>query len=43
MEFKELKQSVETIEVPDEMQNRIIRNCHASAVHKTEENTMKTE
>ncbi len=41
MEFRERKQSVETIEMPDEMQNRIIRNCCASAVHETEENTMR--
>ena len=41
MEFRELKQSVEKIEMSDEMQNRIIRNCRASAVHKTEELTMR--
>ena len=41
MEFKELKQSVEKIKMSDEMQNRIIRNCHTSAVHKTEEITMR--
>ena len=41
MEFRELKQSVEKIEMPDEMQNRIIRNCRASAVHKMEETTMR--
>jgi len=27
MEFRELKQSVEKIEMTDAMQNRIIRNC----------------
>ena len=41
MEFRELKQSVEKIEMPDEMQHRIIRNCRASAVYKTEEITMR--
>ena len=41
MEFRELKQFVETIEMPDEMQDRIIKNCRASAVHKTEELTMR--
>lgn len=41
MEFRELKQSVETIEMPDEMQDRIIKNCRASAVHRTEEIIMK--
>ena len=41
MEFRELKQSVEKIEMSDKMQNRIIRNCRASAVHKTEELTMR--
>lgn len=41
MEFRELKQSVEKIEMSDEMQNRIIRNCCALAVHKTEEITMR--
>ena len=42
MEFREeLKQSVEKIGMSDEMQNRIIRNCRISAVHKTEEITMK--
>lgn len=41
MEFRELKQSVQKIEMPDEMQDRIIRNCRASAVHRTEEIIMK--
>ena len=41
MEFRELKQSVEKIEMSDEMQNRIIRNCRLSAVHETEEITMR--
>ncbi|MBE6995543.1 MAG: hypothetical protein E7429_02260 [Ruminococcaceae bacterium] len=41
MEFRELKQSVEKIKMSEEMQNRIIRNCRASAVHKTEEITMR--
>jgi len=41
MEFRELKQSVEKIEMSDEMQNRIIRNCRLSAVHETEEIIMK--
>ena len=42
MEFRELKQSVEKIEMSDEMQNRIIKNCRLSAVHELEESTMKT-
>ena len=41
MEFRELKQSVEKIEMSEEMQNRIIRNCRLSAVHEQEEITMK--
>ena len=41
MEFGGLKQSVEKIEMPEEMKQRIIRNCRLSAAHKTEEITMK--
>ena len=43
MEFRELKQSVQKIEMPAEMQDRIIRNCRASAVHKTEETIMRNK
>ena len=41
MECKALKQSVEKIEMPDEMKQRIIRNCRLSAAHETEETTMR--
>ena len=41
MEFRALKQSVEKIEMSDEMKKRIIRNCRESAVHEMEEITMK--
>ena len=43
MEFRELKQSVQKIEMPAEMQDRIIRNCRASAVHKTEITIMRNK
>ena len=42
MEFRALKQSMEKIELSDEMQNRIIRNCRLSELHEMEEITMKT-
>ncbi len=41
MEFRELKQCMEKIEMSGEMQDRIIRNCRLSAAQKTEETTMK--
>lgn len=43
MEFEDLKQSMEKIEMSDEMRNRIIRNCRLWAVHETEKITMKNK
>ena len=42
MEFRELKRSVEKIEMSDEMRDRIIRNCRLSELHEMEKITMKT-
>ena len=41
MDFGNLKKSIEAIEMSDEMQARIIKNCRLSASYKTEEFTMK--
>lgn len=41
MDFGNLKKSIEAIEMSDEMQARIIKNCRLSTTHKTEEFTMK--
>ena len=41
MDFGNLKTSIEKIEMSDEMQARIIKNCRLSATYKTEEFTMK--
>ena len=41
MDFGNLKTSIEKIEMSDEMQARIIKNCRLSTTHKTEEFTMK--
>ena len=41
MDFGNLKTSIEKIEMSDEMQARIIKNCRLSASYKTEEFTMK--
>lgn len=41
MEFRDLKHSVEKIELSNEMKNRIIQNCRLSAAHEMEEISMK--
>ena len=41
MEFRDLKHSVEKIELSNEMKNRIIQNCRLSAAHEVEEISMK--
>jgi len=41
MDFRDLKKSMEKIEMSDEMENRIITNCRLAAVQEMEENTMK--
>lgn len=41
MEFRDLKHSVEKIELSNEMKNRIIQNCRLSVAHEVEEISMK--
>lgn len=43
MEFGNLKQSIEKIEMSDEMRNRIIQNCRISAVNEKEVFFMKNK
>ncbi len=41
MDFEKLKQSVEKIELPEEMRARIVQNCKTKLFLETEETTMK--
>ena len=41
MDFENLKKSVQSIKMSDEMQTRIIKNCRCAGIYKTEEISMK--